>query len=234
MKTIKLALLFFVSIFGFNTSQAQQVQQLDVTTEMSLSNLRGRMVNSPVEAQGSPYINDSFMPVRIQLGDEAKIYIGRYNAYKGDMEIKVDGKAKPIALDITKQDYTIIFVNTKVTYKVYNYLNDKNNSQRGFLVDVKINDNASLLRKESIKFVQATAAQSSYQKDTPAQFKRLKDAYYIKYKDNAIVEMPKKKKEIAAMFPEKSKEILKFIKSEKIKTSKEKDLIKLVDYINSI
>ena len=46
--------------------------------------------------------------------------------------------------------------------------------------------------------------------------------------------LPKKNKDLAKLFPANSKEILSFIKTNKIKTSREDDLIRLVTYISSL
>jgi hypothetical protein len=66
-------------------------------------------------------------------------------------------------------------------------------------------------------------------------FKSLKDRIYIKIGSKEAIVLPTKKKKLAkAIFPENPKDILDFINSNKIKLSKEEDLITLINYLNSM
>jgi len=58
---------------------------------------------------------------------------------------------------------------------------------------------------------------------------------YIKLANKEAVLLPTKKKKLAkALFPENSKIILDFINSNKIKLSREADLITFVNYLNTL
>ena len=48
------------------------------------------------------------------------------------------------------------------------------------------------------------------------------------------MKLPKKKKSVVKLFASKEKEVKAFIKKNKIKLTKEKDLIKLIGYVNSL
>ena len=58
--------------------------------------------------------------------------------------------------------------------------------------------------------------------------------YFIGLGNGNIVEMPTKKKELLKMFPNKEKEIEEFLKSNKISFKDEKDLIVLVNYLDTL
>ena len=75
-------------------------------------------------------------------------------------------------------------------------------------------------------------ATNGYDSNVPAQYKRLKDKFFIKKNDELAIEIPTNKKDFAKLFPKRQKEILSFIKKEKIKFKKESDLLKLVNHLN--
>jgi len=81
------------------------------------------------ETEGSPYITEEFLALRLE-NFKNKIYSGRYNAYNGEMEIKL-GEDKIIALD-NNTDYTITFMQVLKKYKTYTYKDENLDLQRGF------------------------------------------------------------------------------------------------------
>ncbi|WP_298894151.1 hypothetical protein [uncultured Psychroserpens sp.] len=184
---------------------------------------------------GTPYIENDFMPGKISADKDGKLFSLRYNAFSDVMEIKKDNNDIE-ALNKDLLNVTITFSKGNKAYRAYNYIDsDTNNGKRGYFVvltDASIEK--PLLAKEIISFTEKKKAASSYAKTKPAQYKRKSDVYYTLNDKGIAVEIPSKKKEIAKTFPKHSKEILSFIKSNKIKTSKKEDLIKLVNYINTL
>ena len=130
---------------------------------------------------------------------------------------------------------SITFLKDNKTYQALNYLDKDGAAQRGYFVYLTNTvQTHPLLVKEIKKFIERQPAKSSYQEGKPAQFKRLDDAFYIVYKNKTALRLPKNKKDIANLFPDNSKDILAFIKSNKIKTTSKEDLIKLVNYIYTL
>ena len=224
------SLLIFLTFVCSLSLFAQGVGQNDPNF---LQNMRTKDLNSSVDAQGSPYINETFSPIKILNIKGNLIYNGRFNAYNGEMEVKLSDN-KIIALDINKsQDYHVVFVKDKKTYKTFAYKSKSGYDTRGFLVVLSENEGASLLKKEKIKFYERQKATTSYDKEKPAKFKKEKDTYYVKI-NNEVTYLPTKKKDLAKAFPSHSKDITSFIKKNKIKLSKEEDLVKVVDYLGTI
>lgn len=184
---------------------------------------------------GTPYIENEFMPGKISVDKEGKIYSLRYNAFNDVIELKKAGSDIE-ALNRDLVNVTITFNNSKKSYRAYNYIDAKtNNGKRGyFVVASNENDKKPLLVKERIVFVEKQKAKSSYAKSKPAQYKRKDDVYYTLTDKGIAVELPTNKKDIAQIFPEHSEAILNYIKSNKLKTSKKDDLIKLMAYINTL
>lgn len=190
--------------------------------------------NSDNTIEGTVYIQKNYMPAKLTLNDVTKIYNIRYNAYSDEFEIENEGK-QPGALNKKINNLLIVFVDDNKTYESLYYVNDDGNTLKGYFVHVgNPNSKHRLLVKESITFVEKKPAETSYDKSQPAKFKRLKDSYYIASNNNPAIEFPKKKKDFAKVFPEKHKEILGFIKKNKIKTSKESDIKQLMTFINSL
>ncbi|MGF1556090.1 hypothetical protein [Paucihalobacter sp.] len=184
-------------------------------------------------AMGSPYIEESYQSVKIK-NFEDKIYSGRYNAFISEMEILLGAGQTPIALDIANNDYEVIFLNENKIYKSFAYTTDRGVSKKGFLVIVSDENNVQLLKEERIKYYDKIPATSSYDQDKPAKFRREDDTYYIKLKDDSILYLPSRTKDIPSVFPNNEKEISTFIKKNKIKTKNEEDIIKLVNFIGSL
>lgn len=190
-------------------------------------------VSTPESALGSAYIPEEYSPARI-INFDNKVYSARYNALNKQMEVLTDQNTTPIALDIVNNNYEIFFVSLQKTYQSFTYKNEKGVTKRGFLVVLTNENGVSLLKEESITYVPMTPAVSSYDKDRPAKFKREDDTYYLKLKDDSIIYLPSKAKDIPDLFSSYSKEISTFIKRNKIKTKNEEDIIKLANFIGTL
>lgn len=184
---------------------------------------------------GTPYVENEFMPGKISADKDGKIYSLRYNAFNDVIELKKNADEIE-ALNRDLVNVTVTFINSNKSYQAYNYIDsDSNNSKRGyFVVATNTTDKKPLLIKERIVFIDKQKAKSGYAKTKPAQYKRKSDEYYTLNKSGIAVELPTNKKDLANTFPEHSKEILDYIKSNKIKTSRTEDLIELMGYINTL
>jgi hypothetical protein len=226
MKVKANLILSIILIIGVvNTITAQNVN-IDIVTE---SNLMSKSLSERVSAQGSPYINETFLPLKIK-GYANQVYTGRYNAYNGEMEVNLGSKI--IALDV-KNDMEVLFTQTNKIYKTYYYQTDSGISKRGFLLVIKENDSFSLLKREYVKYYEKVKAASSYQKDKPAKFKRESDTYFIK-KGNSVSYMPTKKKDLLSTFPKHAKAIKAYLKENKLSPNKEEHLIQIAQYIATL
>lgn len=183
------------------------------------------------DIEGSKYLNDYYQRAEISTYPNQVFFI-RYNLLTDQMEFQ--GKDGVVYVFNSRQDdVEITFVNINKTYKSLMYI-DKNNKVSGYFLP--LNDGKhEILKKQKVVYVEKKASKTGYDKARPAEFKRLSEVYFIKTENaDLVVEMPKNKKKFAALFPEDKLEILNFIKTNNIKLSKDSDLIKLINYINSI
>lgn len=183
---------------------------------------------------GSQYITEDFVAAKISI-IENKIYSGKYNAFLDQIEImSKDGTVYVINKDI-KRDIAITFIDSKKTYKLFNFLDNKNKNNLGYFISMNNKGlNVLLLKKERIKFVKERKAKTSYDKNKLAEFKKLKDIYYIKIEKKPAVLFPNNKTKLIKLFPEHKNKISTFVKTEKLKMSNETDIMKLINYINKI
>ncbi|WP_431132365.1 hypothetical protein [Psychroserpens mesophilus] len=223
-----------LALFAIQKNYAQEEE--NGSNQVLLSNLPPSALysfdNSDKTIRGSVYIQNAFMPAKLSLEDGTKIFKLRYNAFNDEIEIEIDGQ-EPNALNRNIDNLLIIFVGDDKTYEAVDYINDEGSTVRGYFVHANdAHSKHQLLIKESIKFVDRKPAKTSYDKGKPAEFIRLDDRYFIAIGDNPAVEFPKKKKDLSNIFPDKYDDIIDFMKENKIKTSREEDLIELVNYIN--
>ncbi|WCO02061.1 hypothetical protein [Psychroserpens ponticola] len=190
------------------------------------------VLNESVE--GSPYINEKYLPATISASEGDVFYV-RYNALNDIFEVKGD-KNKAYSLNRYRRDIVIEMLNLNKTYQVLGYYDDEKNENFGyFLYLSNPNPKTILFKKEKITFIDEQKASTGYDSSKPAKYKRLNDKFFIKLEDEKILsELPSNKKAIAKLFPNHQDKVLKFIKENRIKTSKEDDLVQLINYINTL
>ncbi len=187
--------------------------------------------------EGSPYIDNYVGASKsIPIGkfytpeyDYMETALARYNAFTDDIEVSLleDG----INYSLLKKEVGFLYIVLgDETYRAYEHDN-----RLGFYVIVSKDDKGkcTLLKKERITFVKEQKASSTFVSGTADSFKRLKDVFYFKFEDN-LIEVPKKKKIFYNIFREMKDEMKKFIETNRLKISKEDDLLKISEYYNSL
>jgi hypothetical protein len=195
-----------------------------MTTERALMS---KSISTTVEAEGSPYIQENFEPIKVS-GFENQNYTGRFNAFSGEIEVKT-GDDNVIALDL-EANYTVTFTRGGIVYKPYTFYTPNNTKKRGFLVVLRDMDSKAFLKREVIKFYDTEPANSSYQNAKPARFQRDDDEYYILV-NNEIKYFPDSKKGLAKAFPAHANGLKALVKSKKLSYKNEADLITMAEYI---
>ena len=219
-----ICLFSFIVVFaqsGFNDQLAADNNNMLSVKKTTRSN---------VKIKGTPYILEKFLPIIIS-GQEDKDFQGRYNGFNGDMEVLDVAEGTIFVLNRYLTNYDVEFTGLNKTYRCYKFKSEDGSLIYGFFVKLFENNGVSLLKKENVKFFKEVKAVSTYDKGRDAKYKRGNDQYFLKIEDAIAVEFSTKKKDIANMFPEHSKNILKHIKSNKLDTKNEADLKSLFMYI---
>ena len=89
-----------------------------VNVNLQVQENRGEVYNTYVDVEGSPYMNDDFMPA--MLYPDEKLYLARYNAKDDEIEVQL-AEDKILVLDNARRDYKMVFRDNDLTYTtIYN------------------------------------------------------------------------------------------------------------------
>jgi hypothetical protein len=181
------------------------------------------------DIKGSPYLNDEFILGTVFTTSKYQFVDIplRYNIYNGDLEFRTN-ENEILAMSTPEIIERVEFGEYKMVYIPYE-LNKK--IKRGFFKVIKTGE-VSLYASPQIIYQQPEEP-GVYKDAKPAKFVSQPDEFYLRNKNEAAVEVSNKK-EVLAFFPSHQKELEAFIKKNKIKTNKEDDLTKLVEYYNSL
>lgn len=178
--------------------------------------------------EGSPYTNKEFTAGKIVLRDSSEIspIELRYDWYAKEMEIKLNNE-----LLILPKDNKIIYIAIgNVNYMPFYYAEDIN----GFLV-LSYSGKSLLLKKEIVEFLKEKKAETITSEYKPPRFRWSHPQYYIIINNEDFKPLLLQKKKIILAFPEASRESLStYIKTEKLSFKKETEIIKLVEYFDSL
>lgn len=175
---------------------------------------------------GTPFTTEDYVLGKIKGFKDN--YLLRYDAFSDHMLVKRHDEKIVI---INKEIITEVAFNDGPKYEVFDY-NFDGEKKNGYLEVITKSSEISLLKKVVINFHPAEKPASGYDRPKPPVFKKGRDRYLITTK-NGEVKTFSKKKDFVQLFPDQKNAIEKFIKSNKIKFTKEKDLIKLVEHLGS-
>lgn len=230
--TLAMCMLFLYSTVTMAQSGKQAAQ---ASMFHNTQTLEGAMTKNfakiyKANIKGSPYYNEQFSPANVAPFD--KVFLVRYNAALDAMEVI---KGTDTLIMGKNRNYIIKQSKDNTTYRILEY--DKSKKERlGYYVQLTPNGKVVLYRKDRKKFVEVKkSAYNGNLNGTSAHFKSQKSEFYIeKGNSGNVMKLPKKKKKVIALFPEKADQIKAFLKENKIKFHKEKSLIKLVNFINTL
>ncbi|WP_372773224.1 hypothetical protein [Mangrovibacterium sp.] len=175
------------------------------------------------EIDGSPYLDNEFKKGNVITKDSVQ-YAGlelRYNIYNDALEFRKND------LDIElNENFPLLYavVGDDVFVKASN--------AAGYFQVVQTGD-AFLVKKIKVKFVDRKEA-TGYQAAKKPSFKLLKPDYFVEKELSGEAFRVESNEDLLRIFSDRQDEIETYFKKEKIKVSKESDLIKFWDYYNSI
>lgn len=221
--------LFYTAAFAFTSVVATaQINQSPVQSSGG-NGLITVMKEKSQAATGSMFLTEKYMPAKVSNID--KTVLVRYNAYSDNFQISdpIEGKEKILP---QQNDVTITFNGTGEVYSLQQYVTDKEEVKKGYLSIVSDKPNVKIFKRERIFLQPEVFPASSYQTYKPAAYKKLDDEFYIKIKGQDAVFFSSKK-DLAKLVPAKSKELLDFIKKNKLDVEKEADLEQVGAYLDS-
>ncbi len=199
------------------------------STVHSLNKLNGstKEVLTYKSYKGSPFIYDQFMYSKVYLKSEDKAidYLLNYNAYKEQIEYKIDGKI--YCVTNPKQIKKIEVNSETIVYKkYYNY----DQLKEGYFIEI-IDDFISLYKKETVSALPLKKVARVSSTEVNKIFIREKPIYYISIYGDPLLLIKNKKMLLEVLF--NNQDVKNFLKNEKIKLHLEEDLKKLVTFLNN-
>lgn len=218
-KHFLITVCIFVGSIGYSQNQNYESTQRMASSKASLTN----------ETAGSKYFNENFMPATF-LG---KTILIRYNAFSDQIEFK-DEENEVKNLIPNRENPVVTTTDKKNIYEYVDYVADKNENKTGYLNLISENPNNKIYSRYKIYLKQGTSTTNGYDSPKPSTYKKSATEYYIKIKDNQIVPLSSKKKDLLKLFPNNEDIVNKYISDDKISLSEEQDLIKLGKFLNTL
>lgn len=177
--------------------------------------------------KGSPYLFDEFVKGAVIIENFKFTDIPlRYNIYNDEIEYKKGESILAIANghDIRR----VIIDNVVFGYYAFTVKNVNNFGYFQLLSDGR----AKVLKKYSVSYQMPKAAQA-YTVATPPQFVRLGTKLFVKI-GNAPAQQYANAKKLLTAFGDKKSVMAKYFKEEKLNIKRDEDLIKCINYYNSL
>jgi len=186
----------------------------------------------PPETKGSFYFNKNWYNGTIKLfsGEEIRNYPLKYDMKYNQINIKAKNDIKIISIGAVKEiDWTD---DKGIEQKLINCaVYTKNNSNVLGFFQILSEGKILLLKKTNLKLLNANynGTVVAGNKDN----KYIKEYKYFVYKNNKIIKIRKRRKNILKTFNNQANKIEKFVKQNNLSYKKEYDLIKIFNFYNS-
>ncbi len=213
------------ALLGLNTL-AQGAGRLDLPTVYVQNTVTGSN-NMPTNVLGSPYLNEEFQigTVTIKGSESYQTYV-RYNAFNDEIEMRNGNTTSAVM----KRNYITVNLAGEV-FSIHPY--DADGALKQGYFNALNKGSMQLLRRRTVELKEGSAASSSYSQDKPPKFE-LKQSYYLT-KDGEKAKMVRlNKKGILNALSDRSTKVNAFVKKNKLKLKSEVEVIKLLDYYNSL
>ena len=218
---MKKSILFFAFILFAISINAQVIK-----SNGNLSYLKSKAENLNKGMQKinhKKYLTADYRPTRVNK--ENKVHFLRFNIFENEMEFIKDNER--FYLDKNTNTH-ISFTNDNENYKIF-----KLNNKPHYFKIILEGEN-SILLNQIVAFKEGKKAKSSYDKATPPNFIRKKDEILIAFSNKNLMIVPKNKKKFYSLFGENSNKIKKYVKDNKLKFKKLKDLKEIIIFYNSL
>ena len=183
------------------------------------------------QIKGSKYLTENFN--RAGISDfEDKVFAVRYDVFNDQMEFQ-GGNNQIYIMSKDDRARKITFLDTNNTYSIYDYISDENLTRSGYFVCLNLDSKYKILKKNKIVFIEEKASATGYDAPHPATYKKTKDRHYISISNEPAILVDTNKKRFSSIFIGQEKEVLGFIKKNKIKLSNDNDLLSLVEFMNT-
>ena len=196
------------------------------------SNRTVNLMDNPNDYTGSPYYNADFSKGSIMSKGKtiAANQALRYNVSKEEFEIRDPRNNESKIVNTVLRNKNIII---KIGDDSFEYISNSKNRLRGYFIPLFKGDKSSLYKKITKKYIASQKAVNSMASDIAAFYKE-KEVLYLVDDTGAFTELSSSKKGKLKAFGSLKKEVKDYAKQNKLNLNKEKDLIKVVSYADSL
>ena len=182
------------------------------------------------DIEGSPYLSDAYQKGSvITTGNITYVKIPlRYNIYSDNFEFKIKEHQ---VLELANPDIVKEIKMGENTYIRLPYITKYGNRKFGFFIRLN-KGKAKALKHYDIRYIPAKQP-GAYQDAEPARFGGKQDFLYVHFGSKPAVRVIRKNDLLDAL-PAHREAIARFIKKEHLKVRKEGDLVKVINYYNSL
>ncbi len=217
-----LALLLIQTFLSIGQSKNDLIVEDEETSNLSAYGTRV-VVKKPSKniIQGHEYFENEnkLASVFVNKQKSRRAFV-RYNALNDQIEVTE-------VFNVLKRDNIEIVLDEGYAYKVLDFEGTKQ-----FFVFLK-EGKTSLVMKVEKKIKQGREAIGGYQKTTKDKYVE-KHSYFILNEEGELLKMRLKEKDILRVLGDRKSEIEKYISSKKLNCKKEKDVVKIVNYYNTL
>ncbi|MCF6180787.1 hypothetical protein [Lutibacter sp.] len=225
-------------VFSFTQLFSQQNNQVINTDYLSKVDRGNVIITKNPNIKGSPFLFKVWNSGMLVLNDSvfSKQDYLKYDAYKDELFIKNKGEIIEI-LDNDVTGFSVLDYNKKLKHYFVKLLsnNFKEKGKDGFYEIVSNLQNTNYLIKKDGKIIYDPNRSKGSQtiNNYPLEFR---DAitYYIKNDKGLYVKVRLNKRDIKAVLNKHNKLVNNFIKTNRIKFSKERDIVRLANYYYSL
>ncbi|MGB5944264.1 MAG: hypothetical protein WBG71_15370 [Leeuwenhoekiella sp.] len=220
----KFAILISLVIVGITPKATAQTVNIDVPSNYINSSVLGRD-ELPANVQGSPYLNEQFLPATIVLkGKELKKPL-RLNVYKGVFEFK-DRNGNIMNLNADPD------IQVKMKSSLFQVKNlPFNDTEKKCFVETLVDGKFSFYKLYGASFSKGVVAEDTYSVSTPPRFKTFIEYFIVQdanFKSASNVRL--KKKDILRYVDDPA--LKKYAKENNIRFKSEEEVVEALNYLN--
>lgn len=193
-----------------------------------MSHSQIQTVSEEVPIEGTPFMNPTYKLGETIISGKSKTKaLMRYNAYYDSIEL-LDKNNTPRKLLRRKSIHAIF---DGKTYQIFEYT-EAGKKREGYFNPLNVGQ-VKLLFKPKKMFVQAKIPEHGYDNYEPPTYQDI-SAYYIINGEDIAIKTRLNKKQILKHLDKNTSQIRKFISNQKLNLKKETDVIRLIDYYNTL
>ncbi len=224
-------LIFLFVFISFCSANAQEIRDATVNNTSTIFQTKKRDF-SDVKYGGSPYFNDNFQVGTPYIKNEKQQQIPmRFNAFTDEIEMMSGNEGE--IYNLIKKGYISAEIGDKF-YSLHIFLDQDFKEKEGYLIALSKPGKVQFFFKPIKKLTKAKEPKSSYETYFPPSFVD-ESTYFVISSKKPIANIIKlKKKDILNLLADKKNEVESYVSNEKLDYKNEGDVIKIINYYNSL